>query len=270
MSGKKDHCVFMSVALLCLAGLNGLAAAGPYSDGISDGITYNDPAILGWATGCSGWRPSYATFGEWSDAVGAAPGVTNDVISLGDGGYAILSFDIQISDGPGPDLAVFENAFVVGSDVFAELGFVEVSSDGINFVRFGSHSLTAGEVGAFGVIDPTNVNNLAGKHVNNGGTWLGTPFDLADLADEAAVQSGLVDLSDITHVKIIDVVGDGSTFDSYGNPIYDPYPTDFASGGLDLDAVAILNTTPEPTTCLLLGLAGLGSLMRKGRARKMV
>ena len=268
MSGRKYYCVFIFIALLWLAGLNGSAVAGPYSNGISEGIAYNDPAIVGWATGCSGWRPSWATFGDWSDATGAAPAVSNDVVSLGDGGYAILSFDVVISDSEGPDLAVFENTLGVSSSVFAELGFVEVSSDGVNFVRFGSHSLTAGAVGSFGVIDPTNINNLAGKHINNTGTWLGTPFDLADLANEAAVLNGQVDLSNITHVKIIDVIGDGSTFDSYSNPIYDPYPTEFPSGGFDLDAVAIVRHTPEPMTCLLLGLGGLAMLRRKIERRK--
>ncbi|NIA07623.1 MAG: PEP-CTERM sorting domain-containing protein [Actinobacteria bacterium] len=263
MSGRKYHCLFVLVTLLWLAGISGRAVAGPYSNGITDGIAYNDPAIVGWATGCSGWRPNWATFGNWSDATGAAPAVSNDVVSLGDGGYAILSFDVVISDSEGPDLAVFENTLGVDSNVFAELGFVEVSSDGVNFVRFRSHSLTAGEVGAFGLIDPTNVNNLAGKHVNNTGVWLGTPFDLAELANEAEVLSGLVDLSNITHVKIIDVIGDGSTFDSYQNPIYDPYPTEFPSGGFDLDAVAIIDYAPEPTTCLMLSLAGLASLLRR-------
>ena len=263
MSGRNHQYVFVFVAFLLVAGINDRAVAGPYCNGISEGIDCNDPAIVGWATGCSGDRPSWASFGDWSDATGPAPAVSNDVVSLGDGGYAILSFDVIISDRSGPDLAVFENTLGVGSNVFAELGFVEVSSDGVNFVRFASHSLTAAEVGAFGVIDPTNVNNLAGKHVNNTGTWLGTPFDLTELASEAAVLSGLVDLSNITHVKIIDVVGDGSTFDSYGNPIYDPYPTEFPSGGFDLDAVAILDCAPEPTTCLMLSLTGMLSLLRR-------
>jgi len=269
MSGTKYHCVFLSVVVLLLTMLSssgGLAvAAGPYSDGNSDGIAYNDPAIIGWATGCIGERPDNVTFGKWSDAIGEAPGSSNDVVSLGDGGYAILTFDITIADGPGPDLAVFENAFLVGTttNIFAELGFVEVSSNGVDFVRFASHSLTSEPVLAGGVIDPSNIDNLAGKHVNNGGLWLGTPFDLADLVGEAAVQSDLVDLSNITHVKIIDVVGDGSSLDAYGNRIYDPYSTIKSyTDGFDLDAVAVLNA-PEPTTCLMLSLAGLASLLRR-------
>jgi hypothetical protein len=37
----------------------------------------------------------------------------------------------------------------------------------------------------------------------------------------------------------VDAVGDGCTTDSLGNPIYDPYPTAFSSGGFDLDAVEV-------------------------------
>ena len=239
---------FWFIAVM-LAGWPGVGLAGPYSDGISDGVAHDDAGILGWATGCTGWRPSYVDFGKWSDTVGPAPAVTNDVVSFGDGGYAVATFDLLIADGPGADFGVFENSLKVGSNIFAELGFVEVSSDGQNYVRFPSHYITADEsepeVGAFEPMDVTNMHNLAGKHVNNETMWLGTPFDLADLLDDPAVQSGVVDLGGISRVKIIDVVGDGSTFDSQGNPIYDPYPTGFGSGGFDLDAVAILNAA-EP------------------------
>jgi hypothetical protein len=49
----------------------------------------------------------------------------------------------------------------------------------------------------------------------------------------------------ITQIKIIDVVGsiddDFTTYDSQGNKINDPWPTPFASGGFDLDAVAVIH-----------------------------
>lgn len=254
------HFKYMLILMLVLASSGQLAVAGPYSDGISDGIAYNDPDILGWATDCTGTRTSYAGypgFGVWSDAVGPAPGTLNDVVSLGNGGSATLTFGIVISDGPGADLAVFENAQAIGSNVFAELGFVEVSSNGTDFARFPSRSLTSASLGAFASLDPTEVHNLAGKHVNNTTAWLGTPFDLADLIADPQVQSGAVNLSNITYVRIIDIIGDGLALDSQGDPIYDPYPTnfvfsdpdlgDFETGGFDLDAVAILNTS-EPTT----------------------
>jgi hypothetical protein len=68
------------------------------------------------------------------------------VLSLGHGGTITLEFtDNEIVDRPGPDFIVFENPFfctappATASDpwsVFAEPGFVEVSDDGVNFVRF--------------------------------------------------------------------------------------------------------------------------------------
>ena len=254
MSAARYHCLLLSVALFWLAMLGGssaLAVTWPYSDGLTGGTAYDDPGILGWATGCTGQRSAQASFGTWQEALGPAPGIINDVVSLGEGGYAILTFDLTIADGAGPDLAVFENTLQIGSNVFAELAFVEVSSNGIDYVRFPGHSFTPELVPLGGVIDPTNVYNLAGKHVNNQSTWLGTPFDLAELNDHPHVQSGSVNLSNINYVRIIDISGDGLTLDSENRPIFDPYPTDsdWGTGGFDLDAVAVLNIY-EPTALL--------------------
>ncbi len=98
------------------------------------------------------------------------------------------------------------------------LAFVEVSRDGANFARFLRDSLTGEPVKSEGVIDPTRVYNLAGKHVNNasefegeflGGSW-GTPFNLDDLINDSLVTSGQVDLNAIRFVRIVDIPGDGS------------------------------------------------------------
>src|SRR5690606_10864157 len=81
------------------------------------------------------------------------------------------------------------------------------------------------------------LNNLAGKYVGG----YGTPFDLQEMANI----SGL-DINNITHVRIIDVVGsiNGNTrFDASNRKINDPYPTPFPVGGFDLDAVAVLHQT---------------------------
>jgi len=59
------------------------------------------------------------------------------------------------------------------------------------------------------------------------------------------VLSGLVDLSRISHIRIIDVVGDGSALDSTAEVIYDPYPTT-GSAGFDLDALGVSNGAPYP------------------------
>jgi hypothetical protein len=38
----------------------------------------------------------------------------------------------------------------------------------------------------------------------------------------------------------VDIVGDGTALDSFGSPIFDPYPT-VGSAGFDLDGVAVMN-----------------------------
>ena len=116
-----------------------------------------------------------------------------------------------------------------------------MSSNGIDFVRFDAVSLTVDPVPGFGNIDPTDVDGLAGKYRQA----YGTPFDLEDLSDKPGVLSGEVDLSGISTVRIVDVVGDGSSLDSVGEIIYDPYPTT-GSAGFDLDAVGVSNGAPYP------------------------
>jgi hypothetical protein len=114
----------------------------------------------------------YVTTGDSSMATGHADGV--QVVSLGDGGSAIVGFEKPIKNGPGFDFAVFENGFI---DEFLELAFVEVSSDGVNFFRFKATSNTQTDVqmGPFDYnADATLINNLAGKYR----AMYGTPFDL--------------------------------------------------------------------------------------------
>jgi hypothetical protein len=157
------------------------------------------------------------------------------VVSLGDGGIATLTFSAAIFNGEGFDFAIFENSF---SDDFLELAHVEVSSDGINFFRFPSVSLSPSDVQveSFGLLDATQIYNLAGKYR----LFYGTPFDLQDLANELGL-----DINSMTHVRIIDVVGsilpEFATYDSQGNIINDPWPTPFPTSGFDLDAVGVIH-----------------------------
>ena len=210
-----------------------------YSAG-TDGVAATNPAILCWATGWTNYLPGTNVEAQWqvpSNAVGPAQGslgglgATNGVVPLGDDGSIVLTFPAPIADGPGPDFAVFENAF---SADFLELAYVEVSSDGANFVRFPTHCLETNRCDTYGAehaTDPTAYGGFAGKHVQGSGT----PFDLKLLAGTPGL-----DVRRVTHVKIIDVKGDGSNRDAYGNPVFDPHPT-FGSGGFDLDAVGVLN-----------------------------
>ena len=226
--------------------LSETVAQGPYAPNASTSGTtamYKDSsAFVSWASGCvinRGWQDiadtslGKADVGTATDATGKAG--TNGVVSLGDQGEAILSFDYPVFDGVGYDFAVFENSF---SDEFLELAFVEVSSDGVNFFRFPTVSLTQDtvQIGTYGTLDATNLYNFAGKYRG----MYGVPFDLNELAGTTGL-----DINNITHIKIIDVVGSIDTlyasYDSLGNVINDPYPTNFGSGGFDLDAVGVIH-----------------------------
>ncbi len=208
----------------------------------SNAIHKDSSVFLNWASTCfvnrglqdlSNSILGYASSGDSLMALGKAQ--VNGAVSLGDGGYAICTFPFLIADGPGFDFAVFENSF---DDSFLELAFVEVSSDGINFYRFSSHSKTdtINQTSTFGLTDATKLNNLAGKYRSG----FGTPFDLNELSNKPGLN-----IQAITHIKIKDVVGSlqkpYATFDSYNNKINDPWPTPFPSSGFDLDAIGVIH-----------------------------
>ena len=205
----------------------------------STAIHMDDPSFVGWASGYENYLVGTDCISKWQTpelALGKALGTSDDIVSLGRGGQITLTFDKPIIDGQGFDFAVFENGLIsdglsgVAGDIFAELAFVEVSSDGVNFIRFNNDSLTETSVGPYGTLDCTDVDGLAGKYIRG----YGTPFDLAD-----------VNLQVITHVRLVDIVGDGSCIDTSGDVIYDPYPT-WESAGFDLDAVGVINCATLP------------------------
>lgn len=207
-------------------------------------------AFIGWATGCEVTRGfvniadttvtynglNRASYGTEADALGKAD---NSVISLGDGGSATLTFESPVMNESGPDFAVFENSL---DGAFLELGFVEVSSDGKNFFRFPSVTFVQDtiQIATFGSIDPTKINNFAGKYQ----VLYGTPFDL----DVMKNIPGL-DVGNITHVRITDVVGDidpqFASHDSQGTIVNDPWTTPFNTCGFDLDAVGVIHSLNE-------------------------
>jgi len=141
-----------------------------------------------------------------------------DVLSLGKGGSIELAFGGVIRDGDGPDFVVFENAFWPGGDptaVFAEVGEVSVSEDGVEWLTFpcdaegdgaGNFPGCAGftptlefDADAAVPLDPT----LSG----------GDAFDLAD-----------VGLTRASYVRVTDVSNAGAS----------------PSAGFDLDAVGVV------------------------------
>lgn len=224
-------------------------------------IAYTDAAILSWASGVA-----ELTFGEevsdegnWKDpqaVLGPSSGGASQVLVLGRGGTITLEFHSRIADRDGFDFAVFENAF---SDTFLELAYVEVSSDGLHFVRFPNYSFTMEPVGSWGHVQASLIHGYAGKYR----AGYGTPFDL-DILQEAydAVLAGYdkfsvefesqlrtnfphLDLHAIKYVRLTDIPGDGTSRDSEGFPVYDPYPT-VITAGFDLDAIGVMHPgTPQ-------------------------
>lgn len=204
-------------------------------------------------------NPLFVSTGEESDAVGKAD---NRTVSLGDGGQATYYFERSISNISGPDFVVFENGFEWIGGYFLELAFVEVSSDGKTYVRFPAESAadTLNQIENLAYMECNWYNNLAGKHQ----APYGTPFDLEQLKDSAGL-----DVTNISHIRVVDVVGslnDSFTSrDIHGNKINDPWPTDFESGGFDIDAIGVLQfslstdekgvikrfVTPNPSSSLL-------------------
>lgn len=210
-------------------------AAADETEGAYDAVASDDARISAWA---SGWVEPIAWGGEldptWQKvepALGPATGEWFDAVSLGNGGALTFTFDRPIADGPGLDLAVFENGF---SAAFLELGWVEVSSDGVHFARFPSLSWQREPVAAYGTLDAREVLGVAGRYAGG----YGTGFDLAHLADSDAVLSGRVDPAAIRFVRVVDIVG-GVGLDALGQPIYDPTPT-FGPAGFDVEAIAVL------------------------------
>ncbi len=246
LSFLKIHQIFQ-ICLILIFGvmLGSLAGAVSYSpvagqEG-STAIYMEDPAFIGWAIGYENYETGTDVDEVWQTpeyAIGKAAGTSYDIVSLGRGGRITMTFDPPIKNGEGWDFAVFENSF---NDYNLELAYVEVSSNGVDFVRFDNISLTPDPVSGYGSLDTILINGLAGKYRQG----YGTPFDLSDISEKPEVQSAIVDISRITHVRIVDIIGDGSFFDSESNVIYDPYPT-VSSAGFDLDAIGVSNGAPYP------------------------
>jgi hypothetical protein len=268
-----------------------------------------NPMFHGWATAVESYKPAPGVGVDWDDpdkALGPATGNYIDIVSLGDldadkiadgcapGQITLLFGDPCDSNDPnhlrdvnGYDFVVFENAFIsnftnpiygfITGEMFAELGYVEVSSDGINFARFPSVSLTTGAVGMYGTIEISDIFNLVGKHPNAGGVCTGTPFDLSDIADDPNVVSGIVDINNISYVRIIDIPGSGDFndmavehIDPNSWPVWDYYVSDHSiydawvtwdSGGLDLEAIGVLEEQEYSADINLDGIVDIFDLL---------
>jgi hypothetical protein len=141
---------------------------------------------------------------------GALEGST-DTVSLGNGGWVEVEFQGNaIVDGPGPDFIVFENPFYVNgnpNDVYAELGTVAVSADGVNWVGFPC-TATAPPYGECAGWHPVYANPDT-NHINplDPSAAGGDAFDLADIGVKMARYVRVTDRADLPTVFDLDAVG---------------------------------------------------------------
>jgi len=219
-------------------------------------IPQNDSRFVDWAATCTlqrGWLNiadkslGQPTLGSEADAIGVP---TNGVVSLGDSGVAVLTFNYNIYNGNGADFAVFENGFSnPENDSFAylELAFVEVSSDGVNYFRFPASSAMQDtvQIDNFSYSLASRYHNLAGKYI----TGYGTPFDLEDLKNTPGL-----DINNISHVRLVDVIGSidpaHCSRDKDNHIINEAYPSPYPSAGFDLNGVGVINSLKPPATSI--------------------
>ncbi len=263
------------------------ALAGSYSGptdtshGIDAAIPSSSPLFVEWADAILpiGGGTYFATNGSSSISTtgyNSLGDLSAAQIANGDSpGYITVTFPSGIRNGPGADFAVFENGFIYPGDpyLFAELAYVDVSTNGVDFARFPSVSTNTTYAGTFGPAfagyDMTNVHNLAGKHASG----YGTPFDLDDLLLDQFVQSNAVDLNNIQYLRLFDIPGSGDYTDSLGNPILDNWMTT-GSGGFDFrlpagQGIGVLHAVPEPSSLAMVAAAFVTGLFivcrRRGR-----
>lgn len=237
--------------------------AGAAGTSNSTAIFMTNELFVAWADGYTNANYGADVVDKWKvpvNGLGPAVGGSMDIVCLGRGGDITLTFSQGISDGPDADFAVFENGF---GAYYLELSYVEVSSDGIHFVRFPGFSYTA--EGSGGFIYAQDVHGFASKYSHS----YGTPFDLGDLqlvADAIGANSHSLsaeyvssfetnfpslDLSSVGYVRLVDIIGDGTEKDAEGFPIYDPI-AGVGAPGFDLDAIGVIHASP---------LDGLGQII---------
>lgn len=263
--------ITLAALALCAASARAGLYSGPTQTAhpIDPAIPSASPSFTEWANAIDAGRTQFAPRGSEAisntgfNSLGDLD--ANQIAAGNSPGYLTVTFPSGIRNGAGADFAVFENGFTLGSPngLFAELAYVEVSTNGADFVRFPSVSTNVAPVqgsGAFAGFDMSNVYNLAGKHAGN----FGTPFNLDDLLTAPAVLGGAVDLNNIQFVKLVDIPGNGSFLDSLGNPILDNWLT-VGSGGFDFrlpvgQGIGVIHAVPEPAT-LTLGFISLALIL---------
>jgi hypothetical protein len=284
------HCKLLFAAAIVASVAEARAGSFPPAAGFpgATAISATSASIAEWASGYSINRglvqiddasQGYATYGGTdgtttnSAPVGPPPQPQTQTygIALGQGGTCTVTFAQPLTNGAGADFAVFGNGFVTSGSTSSWIkpAFVEVSSDGVNFFAFPSVSLTptTTQVGDFGTLNPTNLYDLAGKDPFG---W-GTPFDLSELAGV----SPLLDVNDVTAVRMVDCVDDinpaYASYDSQGHIVNGPWKAFSSAGseGFVLAGVGAINVVPEPQSLVLVAVAGAGFVWLR-RARRGV
>jgi len=152
---------------------------------------------------------------------------SEDVVSLGNGGEIVLGLGaLELVDGPGPDLQVFENVFLSGSaeNPYAEVAALSLSADGQEWRTFPVDYRPAGD---------TVVARFVGFAGLRPG---GDLFDLADLGLPTARYLRLRDAGSAgpPDTRLLDA--EGEFLDDPGNLCCGG-----PSQGFDLDGVALLH-----------------------------
>lgn len=242
-----------SISILCVAAL----AAVPFSFSPAAAQSKFATQVVAYAPGASA-SPSFSdpTRALGGPQGGGLGGGSVDIVALGMGGSLTLGFDVTIANGPGADFSVYENGFMAGGGCFAEVAFVEVSTDGVSFARFPAHYAgPTGPLPAFGTSPLGTFGGLTGgapgiaNVVTNAISPFdcvvsgGEAFDLAALASDPLVVGGSVDLAAIHFVRIVDCVA-GANADANGALIWDHGG---ATGSADIDAVAVIQHAAAQT-----------------------
>lgn len=269
------------VACLMAGVGSGNAVAGLYSGPtdtthlIDGAIPSNSLRFVEWANAIDPSRTVFAPRGSTTISTTGFNSLGDlDATDIANGvppGFLTVTFPTGIRNGPGHDFAIFENGFAFGTPngLFAEFAFVEVSTNGTDFIRFAGISTNTTPVtgsDAFAGFDVSNVYNLAGKHASG----FGTPFDLEELSNNPLVLAGQINLENIQYVKLVDIPGNGSFLDSQGNPILDNWLTT-GSGGFDFrlpagQGIGVLHAVPEPSCLALAAALGLFAARQRRKA----
>ena len=149
-------------------------------------------------------------------------GVANpseEVLTLGDGGEIVVGFGEQtIENGPGSDLIVFENPFLIGGSpdqVYAELGEVAVSVDGETWRSFDCQSAdnATGEWPGCAGWRPVRGYDPRAVLPLDPAISGGDPFDLEDVGLDRA---NYVRIRDRSSQEVTGVTVDGFDLDAVG------------------------------------------------------